>query len=90
MQQNAAINHTLVDTNGNELLPGAIIVDDKDAILFGQTVFVSVAWLQKKWSCTGGAVSQKLQKWKVFGSYVGKKKMYPLDVLEEKMRNVKK
>ncbi len=90
MQQSAAINHKLFDTNGNELLPGAIIVDDKDVILFGQTVFVSVAWLQEKWDCTGGAVSQKLQKWKVFGSYVGKKKMYPLDVLEEKMRNVKK
>lgn len=90
MQQNAAINHTLFDTHGNELFPGKIIVDGIDVMLFGSTVFVSAAWLQKEWRCTGGAVSQKLQKWKVFGSYNHKKKMYPLDVLEEKMRNVKK
>lgn len=90
MPQNTALNHQLFDTAGNELLPGQIIVDDVDVKLFGSTVFVSVAWLQKQWECTGGAVSQKLQKWRVFGSYVSRKKMYPLDVIEEKMRNVKK
>ncbi len=82
--------HTLVDTSGNKLIPGVIVVDGIDVILFGSTVFVSSPYLQKIWGCTNGAVSQKLQKWKIFGSYVKKKKMYPLDIIEGKMRNVKK
>lgn len=83
-------NHTLIDTNGNALIPGVIVVDGIDVILFGSTTFVSSVYLQKIWGLTPGAVSQKLKKWKIFGSYVKKKKMYPLDILEGKMRNVKK
>lgn len=53
---------------------------------FGKTVFVSSTYLKNKFKFTSAALSQKLKKWQIYGTYMYGEKFYAAEKIEAYMK----